>query len=38
MKIFRRTARNTVFDHKKDLDILKDLNAKSVDNNLRRYK
>jgi len=39
MKCFRRTAsRCTLFDHKKNEEILKELKVEPVDSKLRRYK
>jgi hypothetical protein len=38
MKFFRKTSRNTLYDHKRNEEILEDLKAEPVDENLRRYK
>jgi hypothetical protein len=38
MAFFRRTAWNTIFDHKRNEDILEQVKAKPVDNKLKRYK
>ena len=37
-KIFRRTAEYTLFDHKRNEEILEELKVKPVDQKLRRYK
>ena len=38
MKFFRRTARYTLFDHKRNEEILEELTVESVNQKLRRYK
>jgi hypothetical protein len=38
MKFFRRTSRYTLFDHKRNEDILEELIVELVDEKLRRYK
>jgi hypothetical protein len=38
MKIFRRTASYTLFDHKSNEEILEELKIEPVDEKLRRYK
>jgi hypothetical protein len=38
MKFFRRTARYTLFDHKRNEEILEELKVEPVDEKLRRYK
>ena len=38
MKFFRRTAGCTLFDHKRNAEILENLQVESVDEKLRKYK
>jgi hypothetical protein len=38
MKFFRRTARYTLFDHKRNEEILEELKLEPVDEKIRRYK
>jgi hypothetical protein len=38
MKIFRRTARYTLYDHKRNLVILEELKVEPVEEKLRRFK
>jgi hypothetical protein len=38
MKFFRRTAGYTLFDHKRNEEILEDLKVEPVDQKLRRHK
>jgi hypothetical protein len=38
MKFFRRTAEYTLFDHKRNEEILIELRVEPVDEKLRRYK
>jgi hypothetical protein len=38
IKFFRRTAGYTLFDHKRNEEILEELKVKPVDEKLRRYK
>jgi hypothetical protein len=38
MNVFRRTAGHTIFDHKRNEDILEELTVEAVDEKLRRHK
>ena len=38
MTLFRRTARNTFFDHKRNDGILEEFKVQPADEKLRRYK
>jgi len=38
MEFFRRTARNTLFDHKRNEEILEEVKAEPDDKKLKRYK
>jgi hypothetical protein len=38
LKYFRRTAKCTLFDHKRNENILEELQVQPVDKKLRRYK